>query len=114
MIVILKPGQKLAQEDFEKARQDYETYIKITIDIERKVVALGGEYHSDAEKLLLENGSKQDDIWGGGFDLDDKKFVVNAIINLRSGRNDSADILDPKIRERFLVLAKEVLKDYVQ
>ena len=74
---------------------------------------MGGEFHADAEKLLLESGSKQADIWGGGVDLEDEKFVVNAIINLRSGRNDSADILDAKTRETFLILAKEALKDYV-
>jgi len=113
MIIILEQGQKLTKEDFAKASQDYETYIKITIDIEKKVIALGGEYHADAEKLLLESGSKQDDIWGGGINLNTKEFETNAMVNIRAGKNDTIEILDEKIKSVFLQIAKEVLKEYV-
>lgn len=113
MIIIVYEGEEITKEDLEKAREDYETYIKITIDIERKVIALGGEYHADAEKLLLENGSKQSDIWGGGVNLESRNFETNAIVNLRSGRNNSTDILDGETREKFLELAKKVLRTYV-
>ncbi len=113
MIVILEQKQKLTKADFAKAKQDYETYIKITIDIERKVVALGGEYHADAEKLLLDSGSKQDDIWGGGINLNTKEFEANAMVNIRVGKNDTIEILDEKIKSVFLQIAKEVLKEHV-
>jgi hypothetical protein len=46
--------------------------------------------------------------------LEIKQFETNAIINLRPGRNDSPEILDPKTREEFLKIAKRFLKDYVK
>jgi len=111
-IVVVK--DRLSKEKFEEARRDYETYIKITADLEREVVALGGEYHADAEELLLAQGSYQDDIWGGGVNLETGQFETNAIINLRADKNDSTEILDPKKREKFLELARRVLADYVK
>ncbi len=39
-------------------------YIKLAVDVARDVVAGGGEYHADCEESLLEDGSRQDDIWG--------------------------------------------------
>ncbi len=111
-IVVVK--DKLSKQEFEEARRDYETYIKITIDLEREIVALGGEYHADAEGLLLAQGARQDDIWGGGVNLETGQFETNAIINLRAGKNDSTEILDSKKRERFLELARKFLVDYVK
>ena len=113
MIIVLQKGQKLTEEDFEKAEKDYKTYIKITVDIESETVALGGEYHADAEKILLEEGSKQENIWGGGVDLKSKAIFVNAMINLRPKSNYSTDILDPVARKRFLGIARKALKSYV-
>jgi len=112
LIVIVK--NHLSKQEFEEARRDYETYIKITIDLVSEVVALGGGYNADAEKLLLADGSRQDDIWGGGVNLETGQFETNAIINLRTGKNDSTEILDPAKRKRFLALARKVLVDYVK
>ena len=33
--------------------------VKLVVDIERAVVAIGGELHADAEAILLEQGSRQ-------------------------------------------------------
>lgn len=104
---------KLSKSDFKKAKEYYHTYIKVTVDLKRKIVALGGEYHAEAEALLLEQGSKQKDIWGGGFNLEEKRIETNAIINLRPRQNESAEILAPKIRKKFINLVKTIFKDYV-
>lgn len=110
-IVIVKTG--VSKKDFEEAKKDYGIYIKITADIETDIVALGGEYHADAERILLENGSKQENIWGGGINLETKTFETNAIINLRSGKNDSTEILNDNVKKKFLSLTKKVFKNYV-
>ena len=111
-IVIIK--DKLSKKDFEKAREDYQTYIKITVDLEKEIVALGGEYHADAEQLLLQRGSKQKNIWGGGVNLEEGRIETNAIINLRPKENESAEILEPKIRKKFISVVKKVLRNYVK
>lgn len=108
-------GENLTNENLDQAREDYEFYLKITVDIEKEVVLIGGEYHADAEKLLLEKyGSLQSDVWGGGFNLRTKKFETNAIVNIRPGKNESMEILDPKIRKRFLNLVQAKLPNLEQ
>lgn len=38
--------------------------VKAVVDINKKIMAVDAELHSDEEALLLKEGSKQDDIWG--------------------------------------------------
>lgn len=106
-IVIL--SKKASNEDLKKASHDYKNYIKITADIEKEIVAIGGEYHADAEKLLLKNGSSQKNIWGGGLDLISHEIQFTALINIRPPENNSMDILDEKIRKKFLNLCKKLI-----
>ncbi|NJN11246.1 MAG: hypothetical protein HC815_26020 [Richelia sp. RM1_1_1] len=37
------------------------------MDIERRILAGGGEMHYDCEQVLLENGSQQENLWGAGW-----------------------------------------------
>ncbi|MBI4157508.1 hypothetical protein HY502_01530 [Candidatus Woesebacteria bacterium] len=107
IIVLQKSATK---EDIKKAKEEYENYIKITVDLRLGLVSIGGEYHADAEAILLKKfGSRQQDIWGGGYNIILDKFEANAVINIRAPINDSPEILDPEIREKVLKLAKEKL-----
>lgn len=108
-IVILH--KKLTGTDFAKAREEHKDYIKITVDLNQKLVAIGGEYHADAEKILLEEyGSEQKDIWGGGYNITTKQFETIAIINIRQNpENRSMEILNSEVRSRFLEVCKEIL-----
>lgn len=101
---------KLSSKDVKSAREEYRDYIKITADLENKIVIIGGEYHADAEEILVEKfGSKKSDIWGGGYNISTKKFEVNAILNYKPEINDSADIIDPKTRNDFIKVATKRL-----
>lgn len=101
---------KLTKEDIGKAREDYSGYIKITVDIRRRIVAIGGEYHADAEEVLVGKFQCQrKDIWGGGYNIKLRKFETNAVLNIKPRINDSPEIIDQKIREDFLSLVKEKL-----
>lgn len=111
-MAIVLVRDRLSEEEFRAAKQNYGSYIKITLDLEFGVAALGGEYHADAEKLLLEKGLKSPNIWGGGINLETKKFETNAIINLKPGVNESTEILNPETRKKFLKIAKNILKVY--
>jgi len=108
LVVIEK---NLTKKDLDKARKDYRFYIKITVDIDQKIVVIGGEYHADAEKLLHQRyGSSQRNIWGGGFNLKTKKFETIALINIKPGINTSMEIIDSRLREAFLGLVRDKLK----
>ena len=41
--------------------------MKYVVDIERRLVALGGELHADAEELLIAHGSRKGDLWGANY-----------------------------------------------
>lgn len=45
----------------------FDDMVKYVVDVERGVVAVGGEMHADAEHVLLENGSRQADLWGANY-----------------------------------------------
>ncbi len=110
-MAIIKLDDQISAEDIEKAKEEYQTYIKITLDIKQKVILIGGEYHADAEIILQEKyNSKQKHIWGGGYNLQTQKFETNALINLRPPENESMEIIDPKIRKKFLEIVNNKLK----
>lgn len=108
-VVVLE--KELTKEDIQKARKEYDTYIKITIDLDQNLVAIGGEYHADAQEILIKEYGGKKNIWGGGYSLLTKQFETNAMVNIRPEINPGMEILDPKIREAFLKIAKEKLKD---
>lgn len=74
-------------------------YIKLAVDIERKILAGGGELHADCEAVLLENGSKQVDIWGADWYPTTQEVGYESLINIRPRQNNrSMEIQDPAIR----------------
>jgi hypothetical protein len=105
-------GENLSKEDIKNSREDYPEYIKITADLKQEIVVIGGEYHADAENILVEKfDSKRSNVWGGGYNITTKLFEINAMLNLKPTVNDSLDILDPQTRTRFLEIVKSKLVD---
>ena len=103
-------SEKLTKEDVKASRGDFPEYIKITADLGQEMVIIGGEYHADAEKILVEKfNSKRSDIWGGGYNITSGAYEVNAMLNLKPAINDSLEILDPGIRNHFLEVVKRKL-----
>jgi hypothetical protein len=88
--------------------------VKAVVDIERAIIVAGVAMHSDAEEQLLENGSKQNDLWGINLYLqesNDEWIEFDSMINLRPSQgNCSRGIEDPaicqKIRDIVNVLVK--------
>jgi len=48
----------------EIARDFYGEMVKGVVDIEREILTMGGEYHMDANTVLIGNESKQQNVWG--------------------------------------------------
>lgn len=112
-MAILLLEEKPTKEQIAKLREKFKEYIKVVADVEREIIAAGGRLHADCEKLLLENGSKQKDLWGGGVDLLSKKIDCTAITNIRPNQgNDSMEILDPTIRKKFFEIVKIYFERY--
>lgn len=83
-------------------------FVKVVIDLEKRILAAGAKMHFDEEQELLQLGSKQQNLWGGGYDLDKKEITFSSIINNRPIFNQDDNIVDPKIREEFIEILKEL------
>ena len=82
----------------------FENMVKYVVDIERRLAAVGGELHADAEQLLLERGSRPADLWGANYYPGREPegcIEYTSLINIRPAQgNRSMLIADPSIRER--------------
>lgn len=97
----------------EKAAALFGNMVKAVADVDREFLAVDAELHSDLEALLLEDGSKQTDLWGINLypELQGEDFIeFDSMINVRpSQKNQSRDVLDPAIRKKIVaVVAKRI------
>ena len=83
-------------------------YIKVVVDLEKQVLAAGAKMHVDEEESLIKNGSKKENLWGSGYDLETKQITYDSIINNKPGVNQSSDILDPEIRQMVETIIKRL------
>ena len=88
--------------------------VKAVVDIEKEIMAVDAELHSDVEGLLLENGSEQKDLWGINLypELVGEDFIeFDSMINLRpSCGNHSRGIDNPKIREKIIKIIDNLVE----
>ncbi|MFA5779179.1 MAG: DUF5674 family protein [Elusimicrobiota bacterium] len=108
--------KKIKKSEFIKKFLNYfETVSKAVVDVEKKIIAADAELHSDLEVILLENGSKQENLWGINlYPLKDKNDFVEftSLINIRPHQNNSSmEIEDNDIREKIKKIIDELI-DY--
>lgn len=80
--------------------------VKAVVDIEKGIMAIGGELHADEEALLLEHGSRQKDLWGINLYPDktgDDFIEFDSMINIRPSQNNrSRGVEDPEIQRKVI------------
>ena len=88
--------------------------IKAVVDIEKKIMAIDAELHSDEEKLLLENGSLQQNLWGinlypDNFGTEDL-IEFDSMINIRpSWGNKSRGVEDQQIQQKIISIVNKLV-----
>lgn len=98
---------KSVSRQYVSAMQDnfFGDMVKGVVDVEKGLLALDAELHADLERLLLDNGSEQFDLWGINLypELEGDDFIeFDSMINIRPFQdNPSRDVLNPEIRERI-------------
>jgi hypothetical protein len=89
--------------------------IKAVVDIDRGVMAIGGEMHADEEAALLDDGSRQVDLWGINLypgEAGPEWLEFDSMINVRPSRgNRSRDVEDPVIRDAIRHLVSSLVRD---
>ena len=88
--------------------------IKAVVDIEKEIMAIGGELHADEEAILLSLGSKQENLWGINFypQKKDGEFIeFDSVINLKPAQgNRSRGIENPQIQKRIKEIVERLIK----
>lgn len=97
----------------EIAEEQFGNLVKAVIDIEKEIMAVGGELHADEEALLVEHGSRQENLWG--INLYPEKpphewIEFDSMINVRPSQgNSSRGIEDTEIRKKINELVKKLV-----
>lgn len=106
--MVVMVGEKVSKEDLKSAAEDYfGEYIKIVVDIETEMIAIGGEWHADGERQLLNAGCQQANLWGGGLDLIKNQINYSAMTNIKPLVNKTHVIEDSKLRGIFDNIIKQ-------
>jgi hypothetical protein len=107
-IVVVRDGRIEGSELRRLVDLFFEDMVKYVVDVERGAIALGGEMHADAEQLLLDDGSRQADLWGANYYPGRGRedcIEYTSLINIRpAAGNRSMEIQDPALRERVRAL----------
>ena len=109
MLLIIR--SKIDLEFRKEVTEDLYGYIKVVVDIRRKILSAGGQKHVDGEQLLLQDGSHQEDLWGAGLDLETNEMDFDSMINLRPAQNASREILNSKIRQQVESITRSLLQE---
>lgn len=91
----------------------FEDMVKYVVDVERGIVAVGGELHADSEAVLLERGSRQNDLWGANYYPGrgaEECIEYTSLINIRPAQdNPSMELENEALRRRVRELTFELL-----
>lgn len=108
MLILL--DKKATADQIEQASADLQGYIKFVVDTKNKVMSAGGKRHVEGEELLLKNGSKQEDLWGGGYDRQTREIDFDSMINIRPTHNPSREILNSSLRTAVEQIVRSFLE----
>ncbi len=96
------------------AQDTFGDLVKAVVDVDRELVAIDAELHSDLEALFLEDGSKQNRLWGINFypELEGEDFIeFDLMINLRPSQGNISRSVDSKdIQAKIINIAKKWIK----
>ena len=88
--------------------------LKAVVDVDRDVIAVDAELHSDLEALLLDDGSKQKNLWGINLypEMQGDGFIeFDSLINMRPSQgNRSRGIENEEMRKKIIAIVAKRIK----
>ncbi len=89
----------------EMAKNSFGNMVKAVVDIEKEIIAVDAELHADEESLLIEKGSRQNDLWGINLypDIPGEDFVeYDSMINIRPSQGNLSRGVDSKETQELI------------
>ncbi|OHA87583.1 MAG: hypothetical protein A3A96_00900 [Candidatus Zambryskibacteria bacterium RIFCSPLOWO2_01_FULL_39_39] len=107
--------QKITKSELEDlAKEIYVEMVKGVADIERGIIALGGEWHMDANEVLIKDGSAQENLWGFNIYLNkpkEERLEYNSLINIRPKQsNKSMEIESEELKNKILEIVSNLVE----
>jgi len=107
---------KISIEELKKlAESMFGDFVKAVVDVEKKIMAVGGELHADEEALLIKNGSEQTNLWGINIYLEngnEKRIEFDSMINLRlSSGNRSHGMENSDTRKVIIEVVNNLIEE---
>jgi len=98
------------KEQMQEMMEMLQTYVKLAVDIERRILAGGGAMHADCEAVLLEDGSQQEFIWGADWNPATQEVTFESLINIRPRQNNrSLELQDLGLRAQVEQITRNLL-----
>jgi hypothetical protein len=96
------------------AQNRFGNLVKAVVDVERKIMVVDAELHADEEAFLLENGSRQEDLWGINLypELEGPdRIEFDSVINIRPSQgNRSRGVDNQDVRDKIFRMVAELVK----
>ena len=98
----------------EMSNKMFGNLVKAVVDAEKEIMAVDGELHAEEQELLIENGSKCENLWGINIypDNKDEDWVeFDSMINLKPGLGHrTRGMENPEIREKIIKIVNKLVK----
>ena len=99
-------NKKITETELREIAKDfYGEMVKGVVDVEREIIAMGGEYHMDANTVLIENGSEQKNVWGFNWYFDkteNERIEYVSLMNIRPSQgNKVMEVQDVSLRDKM-------------
>ena len=83
----------------------YGDFVKAVVDVSNRVMVVGGELHADDEAVLLDSGSRQEDLWGINlYPADDQEDWIefDSMINIRPRQDNRSRGVEDRATRRLI------------
>ncbi|MBI4929206.1 MAG: hypothetical protein HY841_00470 [Bacteroidetes bacterium] len=97
------------------AENQFGSLVKAVVDIEKKIMAIGGEMHADEEAHLIDEGSNQENLWGINIhpaQVMPARIEFDSMINIRpylGNRSRSVENIDTQ--KKIIEIVSKLIKE---
>jgi len=99
--------EKITKQELKNiVKENYGDMTKAVVDVEKEIMAVGGEFHSDASVILVEQeGSIQENLWGINVYPEKEKnewLEFNSLVNIKPLKNNrDVEIESEEIKDKI-------------
>lgn len=86
--------------------------VEAVVDIDKELLGIDAELHADIEELFIENGSKQENLWGINLYPEEEDFIeFDSLINIRPRQNNKTrGVNDENTRKKIIEVVNKWVK----